>query len=324
MFDVATQAGVSKATVSRVLNNNENVSKKIKARVLSACETLNYKLNSNIQDFILKARSNTTRNIAFVMVKKNFADPAYSYLIDGISTEINKRHYHMILAKLSGEEKTLYDLPPILRDERVDGIILSGSFGPNIVKIIKNLTTQCVVIGNYDTHLLNSLSNVRFNYQLSILNVINTFVAQGKKRIAFVDEMQGNFLVQKIFNTYKVALTENNLPFNKDICYFGQGPFSGIYQTLQPVFNSNTLPFDAILCPTLRLAQEISNLIMAHFGFNQKIDIIIATSRPSDYYKLSVPTIYIENSYATIAQAAIKLLIEQIEENAVSQTIIIN
>ncbi|MFA6815214.1 MAG: LacI family DNA-binding transcriptional regulator [Lentisphaeria bacterium] len=258
------------------------------------------------------------------MVKQKFSDPAYSYLIDGISTEINKHHYHMILAKLSGTEETMYDLPPILRDERVDGIILSGSFDSNIVKIIKSLKIQCVVIGNYDTHLLNSLNNVRFNYQLSLLNVINTLVAQGKKRIAFVDEMRDNFLVQEMFNYYKLALKENNLPFNKEICYFGQGPFSGIYQTLQPVFDSNTLPFDAIVSPTLRLAQEISNLTMVHFGFNQKIDIIIATYRPSDYYKLPVPTIYIENSYATIAPIAIKLLLEQIQQKAGSQTIMIN
>lgn len=72
MDDVAVKAGVSKATVSRVLNGKNPVSPKARKKVLTACKSLNYRMNANIQDLILKSRNGFTRNLAFVMVDVSF------------------------------------------------------------------------------------------------------------------------------------------------------------------------------------------------------------------------------------------------------------
>jgi DNA-binding LacI/PurR family transcriptional regulator len=324
MCDVAARAKVSKATVSRVLNGKGVVSPDAREKVLKACGELKYKLNFNIQDLILKSRTGATRNIAFVMVGKEFADPAYAHLIDGISSRINKHHYHLMLVKLSGKEKNVYDLPPILRDERIDGIILSGSINPDIVNIMEKMQIQCVVCGNYSPTLLHSLSCVRSNLGLPIFKAIKKLAESGKKRIAFVEEVFDNYFVQETFAAYKLALKENNLPFDENICYFGTGPFSGIFDILKPVFSRKELPFDSIICPDLRLAREISHLIMGHFGLEWEIDIILVTSRPFDYYKLPVPTIYMERSSENLTETALQLLIDKIEGKKESQSITVN
>lgn len=324
MCDVATRAEVSKATVSRVLNGKGVVSPVARQRVLTACNDLKYKLNFNIQDLVLKSRTGATRNIAFVMVGKEFADPAYARLIDEISSQINKHHYHLMLVKLTGKEKTIYDLPPILRDERIDGILLTGEINPVTVKVLEEMRTQCVVIGNYSSQLLRSLSCVRSNLELPIFHVIKKLVESGKKRIAFVEENFENYAGRETFSAYKLALQENGLTFDENLCYFGKGAFSGIFDILKPVFSREELPFDSIFCNDLRIAREISHLIMGHFGLEREIDILLVTSRPFNYYKLPVPTMYIEQSSGARVEAALQLLIDQIEGRKESQSITVN
>jgi LacI family transcriptional regulator, galactose operon repressor len=324
MDDVATRAEVSKATVSRVLNGKRVVSAKARQQVLAACNDLKYKLNFNIQDLVLKSRTGATRNIAFVMVGKEFADPAYARLIDEVSSQINKHHYHLMLVKITGQEKTIYDLPPILRDERIDGILLTGEINPDTVRVMEEMRIQCVVLGNYSSRLLRSLSCVRSNMELPIFNVIKEIAKSGKKRIAFVDENYENYCTQNTFATYKAALKENDLSFDENICYFGEGAFSGIFKVLKPVFCRKELPFDSIFCTDLRIAREISHLIMGHFGLERKIDIVLVVYRPFDYYKLPVPTIYIEQSSEARVEVALQLLIDQIEGKKESQSITVN
>ena len=84
MGDVARQAGVAKSTVSRILSGNGSFCPETCTKVFDACEKLNYKLNPNIQDLVLKGRGGATRNIAVLMVEATFANPAYSYWIDAL------------------------------------------------------------------------------------------------------------------------------------------------------------------------------------------------------------------------------------------------
>ncbi len=323
MYDVAEKAGVSKATVSRVLNGKSVVSPEATEKVLAACKELNYKLNYNIQDFILKTRNGSTRNIAFVVVGINFADPAYARLVDGISSAINKYHYHLTLVKLTGKEESIYDLPPVLRDERVDGILISGRLEPNIIGLMKTLGMQCVVIGNYSEQLLGSMSSVQISLGLPVVEAVEQLVKQGKKRIAFADEEPDNHSAKVFFDGYKQALGTSGLKFDESICYFGHGVFSGIFNVMKPVFRRKELPFDSILCYDLRIAREISHLVMGHFGLDREITVTIATIRQHDYYELPVPTIYVDLKLEKCVEAAFQLLVDQIEGKKKSQTVVV-
>lgn len=324
MEDVAVKAKVSKATVSRVLNGKLIVSPKAREKVMSACKDLDYKLNFNIQDLVLKSRTGSTRNIAFVMAGKEFADPAYAHLIDGVSSAINKYHYHLMLVKISGEETSIYELPPILRDERVDGILLTGNLQANTTELMEKLGPKCVVIGNYSERILRSLGSVQTKVEAKIFDLMERLVKLGKKRIAFAEECPDNYVSTKIFNAYKQALKEFGLEFDEKICYFGHGPFTGIFDVMKPVFGNKTLPFDSVLCIDMRIAREISHLLFGHFGLNKEIDITLATLRQFDYFKLPVPTIYYDNNVDAVVEAGLQLLIDQIEGKELSKTVFVN
>ena len=324
MDDVAVKARVSKATVSRVLNGKTIVSPNAREKVIAACNDLNYKLNFNIQDLVLKSRTGSTRNIAFVMSGKEFADPAYAHLIDGVSSAINKFHYHLMLVKISGNETSTFDLPPILRDERVDGILLSGNLQTNTVELMEKLGPKCVVIGNYNERLLRSLSSVQVKLEARIFDLVERLAKLGKKKIAFAEECPDNYASIKMFNTFKQALKEFGLIFDEKICYFGHGPFTGLFDVMKPVFSNGPLPFDSVLATDMRIAREISHLLFGHFGLKQEINVMLATFRQFDYFKLPVPTIYSDYNVEKTVGTALQQLIDQIEGKETSKTISVN
>ncbi len=324
MDDVAVKAKVSKATVSRVLNGKKLVSPNAREKVLAACRELDYKLNHNIQDLILKSRNGATRNIAFVIVDKEFADPAYAHLVDGISEAVNAAHYHLLLVKLTGNENNVFDLPPILRDERVDGILLTGELVRNTVELVKKLDSKCVVMGNYSERLLSGLGSVQNKVENQIYSLIDDLAKAGKKRIAFVEECPDNFVSAKLFAAYREGLAEHGLKYDRNICYFGNGPFSGMFDALLPLMREDTLPFDSMICPDIRIAREVSHLLFGHFGLKQPVSVMLGTFRQFGYFKLPVPTVFADANIRNYCTSALEHLINQIEKQEAPRTILID
>lgn len=286
MEDVALRAQVSKATVSRVFNGNPNVSSKTRDRVLAACDELNYKLNSSIQDLLKKSRSGFTANIAFVLVDRDFSDPAYVELVNPMAEEAIKRHLHLMLVKLDGTEKSVYDLPPVLRDERVDGILLSGNINPNTTEALEKLGIHTVIIGRYDSRISRNFNTVYMDERRVILKAIDECFARGAQRLAFVAEDRNRLSDQTNFAIYKDALELHEKPLDESICYWGNGWHQGIFDIMKDVFTRPELPFDAVMAIDFRIANEVCHLFGCHYGVRRELYPYIVTSQKLRYFNL--------------------------------------
>ncbi|MBL5888269.1 LacI family DNA-binding transcriptional regulator, partial [Heyndrickxia sporothermodurans] len=91
--DVAKLAGLSRATVSRVINNHPYVSDEKKKLVKEAMEALNYYPNSTAQ----KLRSQKTETIAVLVPL--LTNPFFAYLLEGIDTVANERGYQLLVCQ---------------------------------------------------------------------------------------------------------------------------------------------------------------------------------------------------------------------------------
>jgi len=312
MSDVARLAFVSKATVSKVLNGKPGVSENTRARVRRVCEENGYRLNTSIQDLVRERRTGSTRSIAFVLVGKEFSDPAYSRHIDGIAGCAAENNFHLVFVNLIGKETLVFDLPPILRDGRVDGLLISGKLTPTIIGVINKLGIPHVVLGNYSNSIKGDSPVAEVNLGIGIYKALEQLKLAGKRRIAFFDEDLNRYLEKLIFEAFKASLQENDLAFLQDLVYVGAGSMTGAFSALKDVFRADKLPFDAICCHDFRVASEISHLITGRFGLERAIDIILVTSRPYSYYRLPVPAIYIDNNIDSIAYSATNLLLASI------------
>lgn len=306
--NVATAAGVSTAAVSKALNNKTDISAALRQKILTICDEMGYQVNSSIQDLVRKGRNGTTRNIAFILVKSEFADPAYARAIDGVARAAQKHGLHLILDNMRGDEKSVYDLPPILRDGRVDGIVLTGSINSDVICVLKELKVRYVILGTYSSIITDSSVNVLSDNRAIIELIVKTLKENGKKRIAYFTEAPGNYSEQEYLNFFMSALAENNLLLYDELIYCGTGPFSGAIKVMEKIFMQPSLPFDSIISINFRTAQEISHLVMAYYGIGKVPEITIGTCPPFSYYKLPVPAIYSEIHLDRIAYEGMNIL----------------
>ena len=277
MNDVAVKAGVSKATVSRVLNGKNPVSEEARKKVLSACKALRYRLNANIQDLVLKSRNGFTRNLAFILIDISFSDPAYSQLVDTLAEEAARCHYQLSLVKLTGQEKTIYDLPPLLRDIRVDGLLVSGLVTPEILNLLREMLVPIVVIGVYNPEMLQGVSCIYSDQKKYFHRLLFDMIASGCRKFAFANELPKNYYVSRQIACIEQILNDYSLSLDPNLIYWGPHPLSGILPILQPVFMQDKIPFDGIIATDFRLAQEISHLICARFGFRKEYPVKLGT-----------------------------------------------
>lgn len=123
MDDVARKAGVSRATVSRVVNDHPHVSPEVRDRVLEVIEEVDYNPHAAARSLA----SNITRNIGLVFpnsIHSFFTDPYFPRLTEGIALACNENDYTLSLFIFHTEELERKLVPRILRGGLVDGMVV--------------------------------------------------------------------------------------------------------------------------------------------------------------------------------------------------------
>jgi LacI family transcriptional regulator len=117
--DVAKLAGVSVATVSRVLNQNGYVNKETEKRVKQAIEQLNYKPNEVARTLFKK----TSRTIGLIV--PDISNPFFPELVRAVEDVMNIYDYTVILCNSDEKGEKEKEYIDILKQRYVDGIILT-------------------------------------------------------------------------------------------------------------------------------------------------------------------------------------------------------
>ena len=119
MKEVALHAGVALSSVSRVLNGHDDVSEKMRQRVLNTCEELGYEPNLLASSL----RSGTTRTVGFLI--SAISNPLYGGIAWGAERTLDLSGYAMILANSASDPHRDIEMIRILKQRRVDGLILT-------------------------------------------------------------------------------------------------------------------------------------------------------------------------------------------------------
>lgn len=139
--EIAKLAGVSRATVSRFLNNGY-VSEDKKEKIRQVIEETGYKPSTQAQTL----RTKKTNVIGVIIPKIN--SESISRMVAGISTELTKAGYQLLLANTNNDEKEEVKYLRVLAESQVDGIILIGTvFTAAHKKVLKELAVPVVILG---------------------------------------------------------------------------------------------------------------------------------------------------------------------------------
>ncbi|WEV43288.1 substrate-binding domain-containing protein [Lactobacillus sp. ESL0684] len=179
IYDVAREAKVSMATVSRVVNGNTNVRKDTHDRVMKVINRLHYQPNAVAQGLASK-RTTTVglivpdlTNLYFAELSKGIDDIALLYKYNIIITSIENR--------LMKEDQAIQSL----LNKQVDGVIyMSNRLPQEAVDAFKRTDTPVVLAGTKDNH--TEFPSVTIDYQKADTEALNLLYNDGKKNLALV------------------------------------------------------------------------------------------------------------------------------------------
>jgi len=268
MKDIAERAGVSVATVSRVLNNSKPVSDQLKAKVLKVVKETGYKPNALARSLI-KQRTGTIGVIIPDLDNETFAD-----LIKGIELILDENDYVLVVTNTMGQVEKELEMFHLFEEKRVDGIIFSGvSLTEEHKDFFSNFEIPTVVVGQ-EFKELNFPSVTIDNFQAAF-DMTQYLIDLGHKKIAMIrgpmyDQQAGK---ERVLG-YKTALRENDLEIVDE--YIRQGDFtieSG-YQAMKEILKKEKMP-TAVFCASDKMAIGALNCCLDN-GLKVPDDISIA------------------------------------------------
>ncbi|MBM7096409.1 MULTISPECIES: catabolite control protein A [Alteribacter] len=215
IYDVAREAGVSMATVSRVVNGNPNVKPTTRKRVLEAIERLGYRPNAVARG--LASKKTTTVGVIIPDISSIF----FAELARGIEDIATMYKYNIILCNSDQNKEKEIHLVNTLLEKQVDGLIfMGGEITEEHAQQFKQSPVPVVLSATVDKD--REFPSVNIDYEQGVYDAVKDFIDKGHERIAMLsgtleDPING---YQK-FAGYKRALSDAGLELNDDYVVIG-------------------------------------------------------------------------------------------------------
>ncbi|MCY7581705.1 catabolite control protein A [Bacillus altitudinis] len=247
IYDVAREANVSMATVSRVVNGNPNVKPTTRKKVLEAIDRLGYRPNAVARG--LASKKTTTVGVIIPDISSIF----YSELARGIEDIATMYKYNIILSNSDqNTDKELHLLNTML-GKQVDGIVFMGGNITDVhVEEFKRSPVPIVLAASVEEQA--QTPSVNINYEQAIYDSVQLLVEKGHKRIAFVSgPMLEPINSMRKLAGYKRALEEAGIAFDEALVAEGDYSYDSGIEALANLLEQSDKP-TAVIAATDEMA----------------------------------------------------------------------
>lgn len=271
IVDVAKEANVSVATVSRVVNNIPLVNEETKERVLEAIKKTGYKPNAIARS--LKIQKTNTLGIMI----PDITNPFYTEMVRGAEDVCGIYNYNIILSNTDFDHEKEQNSLGVLVEKQCDGIIyvgkhLTDELRDDLIDAPSEIVLGCVPDES------GQLSGVLIDNEAAAYDLAIECLKMGHTKFAiFYDEYKEGYINQKRLQGIKKALGEWNVELDDDLVYFGSQSTLGGYHMMEEALASgreftNVFCFnDQIALGAMRAAEDNGKVIpddVSICGFN--------------------------------------------------------
>jgi LacI family transcriptional regulator len=235
--DVAEQAGVSYATVSRALNGRDEVSPSTRARIIAIAQEMGYQPNAVARSLV----SQKTSTIALIV-----PDVANSFFADitmAVHTAAEAGGYTTMVCNTSWNPAKEQEKLQIMVQQRVEGIILK----PTAFIRPGSLEALGVPLVLFWHAMDDDLSYIEVDHALGSRLAIEHLLERGYKRIAYLGGVETSPSNQIRLLAYQKCLQEAGLPVDPKLISYGPFRLESGYQRLADLMKLEKRP-DAIFC----------------------------------------------------------------------------
>ena len=285
IYDVAREAGVSMATVSRVVNGNKNVKENTRKKVLEVIERLDYRPNAVARG--LASKRTTTVGVVIPDITNTY----FAALAKGIDDIAEMYKYNIVLANSDEDDEKEVAVVNTLFSKQVDGIIFMGyHLTEKIRSEFSRSRTPVVLAGTVDVE--HQLPSVNIDYKNATADAVRHLLKRNKK-IAFVsgplvDDINGKIRLVG----YKEALKEAGVNYSEGLVFESKYRYDDGYALAERLVSSKAT---AAIVTGDELAAGLLNGLADH-GVPVPEDFEIITSDDSQIARYTRPNL------TTIAQ----------------------
>jgi len=317
IYEIAKKAGVSIATVSRVINNSPNVKQETRAKVEAVLRQYRYTPNAIARSLAIKA----THTIG--VLTSDVRDSYYATAIYTIEQRFRELGYNVILCNTGLELEKKKEYLGIMLQKKVDGIILVGSVfkEKNDNSHIYEVATHVPVVmlnGNLEG---DNIYSIICDDGAAMFNLVELLYSRGHRDIVYMYDVESFSGMAKI-EGFKRGMRKNGLKFSDgSIIRVPQG-IQGGYDGVEKLerggrrYTAILTSEDIIAVGVLKKLREIGKRVpedVAVFGFNN-----------SQYSLCTVPELStVDNKVTDMAVGAVQMLYDVLQGKEVVRKVVV-
>ena len=242
MQDIANELGISRCTVSNIINEKQGYSYKKETieMVKKTADEMGYVSNIIAQSL----KTGSTKTIAIVV--PDFANPFYINIVKEIELLANKDDYNIIICmteeKIEKEKKVL----KMLQSRMVDGILISPISYTESLKDIQETKIVC-----FDRCVENErFPRVIINNKEATKKLVGKLLKENVRKPLFIATSKDDYTIRQRVLGFKEALEEKGYEYSKDRVIYDIYNAEQAYNVLSVILKENKIDFDSIMLST--------------------------------------------------------------------------
>jgi len=253
IYDISKKSGVSIATVSRVLNQYNNVNPETRERVMQVMDEMGYKPNAFARGLGL----DTMKTIGILC--SDSSDIYLAKAVYHIEEQLRANQYDSLLCCTGYNSEDKRKALDLLISKKVDAAILVGSNfldvtsqGNKYIRDAASFVPIMLLNAHYDHQNVYSVYCDDFT---SMCRATDFLIESGRKKILYLYNSKSYSGMRKL-DGYKKAFEDRNLPVNRELlqlCALQREDIAGFVKFLEDLYDGGTT-FDAVLCSEDNLA----------------------------------------------------------------------
>lgn len=309
--DVAREAGVSIATVSRVINKVDVVNEETKKKVLEAIDKLSYSPNIVAQSL----KTNRSKSIGILV--PDISSQVYPEIVRGAEDAANIYDYSIILCNSDFDIEKEKKYIKVLKEKMVDGLLyMSSSLDPEILQYIQDIKMKTVLVETTEDEKV--LPSVTIDNRQAAKDAVNLLLSKGLKRIAYIGikKDKKNAWARRYYG-YEDALREAGIEADPELTYYGDLKAQTGYKGINSILEKNKV--DAVFCGSDEIAMGVINGLRDQ---NIRVPEDVSVMGFNDIYEASIfyPKITtVAQPLYDMGSSSMRILIKKLRNEPVDQ-----
>ncbi|CAH1851730.1 LacI family DNA-binding transcriptional regulator [Convivina praedatoris] len=236
--DIANRAGLSAASVSRILTNRGRFSEKTAQHVRQLADEMGYYKNQSAAD--LSQKESRVIGVLVPITHTNFADE----IIKGMQGKATELGYELLIAFIASDnQQQLKTIKSLLSRQLLAVVMLAIEIKDNTFKVLENADILLLSVSNQLNNVMPSISSDNYSMMFTIVDYL---YQKGHRQIALIGASDQHSTVANLRRQGFIdALLKHKINYNPDFIYGDENAYQTGLNAIQKF--GKPLPFTAVI-----------------------------------------------------------------------------